>query len=78
MDVSVGTFDQYEPLGNNQLEMVHDASRYLPTIERKLSWLEVKRRGLTFAYTTRGWTRSGAVQSAGCRASRKRFSATVR
>jgi hypothetical protein len=33
-------FDQYEPLGNNQLEMVHDASRYLPTIERKLTWLE--------------------------------------
>ncbi len=27
-------------LGNNQLEMVHDASRYLPTIERKLTWLE--------------------------------------
>lgn len=40
MDVSVNAFDQYEPLGDNQLEMVHDGSRYLPTIERKLSWLE--------------------------------------
>jgi acetoin utilization deacetylase AcuC-like enzyme len=40
MDVSVDTFDQYEPLGNNQLEMVHDASRYLPTVERRLTWLE--------------------------------------
>jgi acetoin utilization deacetylase AcuC-like enzyme len=40
MDVSVNAFDRYEPLGNNQLEMVHDASRYLPTIERKLKWLE--------------------------------------
>jgi acetoin utilization deacetylase AcuC-like enzyme len=40
MDVSVNVFDQYEPLGNNQLEMVHDGSRYLPTIEQKLSWLE--------------------------------------
>jgi acetoin utilization deacetylase AcuC-like enzyme len=40
MDVSVNAFDRYEPLGNNQLEMVHDASRYLPTIERKLTWLE--------------------------------------
>jgi acetoin utilization deacetylase AcuC-like enzyme len=40
MDVSVDAFDHYEPLGNNQLEMVHDASRYLPTIERKLTWLE--------------------------------------
>jgi acetoin utilization deacetylase AcuC-like enzyme len=40
MDVSVDAFDQYEPLGNSQLEMVHDASRYLPTIERKLTWLE--------------------------------------
>ena len=28
MDVSVDAFDHYEPLGNNQLEMVHDASRY--------------------------------------------------
>ena len=40
MDVSVDAFDQYEPLGNNQLEMVHDGSRYLPTIEQKLTWLE--------------------------------------
>jgi acetoin utilization deacetylase AcuC-like enzyme len=40
MDVSVDTFDHYEPLGNNQLEMVHDGARYLPTIERKLTWLE--------------------------------------
>ena len=40
MDVSVDAFDLYEPLGNSQLEMVHDGSRYLPTIERKLSWLE--------------------------------------
>jgi acetoin utilization deacetylase AcuC-like enzyme len=40
MDVSVNAFDRYEPLGNNQLEMVHDGSRYLATIERKLSWLE--------------------------------------
>jgi acetoin utilization deacetylase AcuC-like enzyme len=40
MDVSVDDFDWYEPLGNNQLEMVHDSSRYLPTIERKLTWLE--------------------------------------
>ena len=40
MDVSVDAFDWYEPLGNNQLEMVHDASRYLTTIERKLTWLE--------------------------------------
>jgi len=40
MDVSVDAFDRYEPLGNDQLEMVHDASRYLPTIERKLTWLE--------------------------------------
>src|SRR5690349_9380363 len=40
MDVSVDAFDRYEPLGNNQLEIVHDASRYLPTIERKLTWLE--------------------------------------
>ena len=40
MDVSVNAFDRYEPLGNNQLEMVHDGSRYLPTIERKLTWLE--------------------------------------
>ena len=40
MDVSVDAFDRYEPLGNNQLEMVHDSSRYLPTIERKLTWLE--------------------------------------
>jgi acetoin utilization deacetylase AcuC-like enzyme len=40
MDVSVDAFDWYEPLGNNLLEMVHDASRYMPTIERKLTWLE--------------------------------------
>jgi acetoin utilization deacetylase AcuC-like enzyme len=40
MDVSVDAFDWYEPLGNNQLEMVHDPSRYLPTIEEKLTWLE--------------------------------------
>jgi acetoin utilization deacetylase AcuC-like enzyme len=40
MDVSVDPFDRYKPLGNNQLEMVHDSSRYLPTIERKLTWLE--------------------------------------
>jgi acetoin utilization deacetylase AcuC-like enzyme len=40
MDVSVNAFDQYTPLGNNQLEMVHDASSYLPTIERRLTWLE--------------------------------------
>jgi acetoin utilization deacetylase AcuC-like enzyme len=40
MDVSVDAFDRYEPLGNDQLEMVYDASRYLPTIERKLTWLE--------------------------------------
>jgi acetoin utilization deacetylase AcuC-like enzyme len=40
MDVSVDAFDHYEPLGNNQLEMVHDASRYLQTIERNLLWLE--------------------------------------
>jgi acetoin utilization deacetylase AcuC-like enzyme len=40
MDVSVNAFDRYEPLGNNQLEMVYDGSRYLPTIERKLTWLE--------------------------------------
>jgi acetoin utilization deacetylase AcuC-like enzyme len=40
MDVSVDAFDRYEPFGNNQLEMVHDASHYLPTIERKLTWLE--------------------------------------
>jgi hypothetical protein len=40
MDVSVDAFDRYEPLENDQLEMVHDASRYLPTIERKLTWLE--------------------------------------
>ena len=40
VDVSVNAFDRYEPLGNNQLEMVHDGSRYLPTIERKLTWLE--------------------------------------
>jgi acetoin utilization deacetylase AcuC-like enzyme len=40
MDVSVDTFDRYEPLGNSQLEIVHDASHYLPTIERRLTWLE--------------------------------------
>jgi acetoin utilization deacetylase AcuC-like enzyme len=40
MDVSVDAFDLYEALGNNQLELVHDASRYLGTIERKLTWLE--------------------------------------
>ena len=40
MDVSVNPFDQYEPLGHNQLEMVDDASGYLATIERKLTWLE--------------------------------------
>jgi hypothetical protein len=40
MDVSVDAFDLYEPLGNNQLEMVRDAARYLATIERKLTWLE--------------------------------------
>jgi acetoin utilization deacetylase AcuC-like enzyme len=40
MDISVDPFDRYEPLGNNQLEMVHDGSHYLPTIERKLIWLE--------------------------------------
>ena len=40
MDVSVDAFDRYEPLGNNQLEMVHDSSRYLPTVEQKLEWLE--------------------------------------
>jgi acetoin utilization deacetylase AcuC-like enzyme len=40
MDVSVNAFDWYEPLGNNQLEVVHDASRYLSTIERNLTRLE--------------------------------------
>jgi acetoin utilization deacetylase AcuC-like enzyme len=40
MDVSVDAFDWYRPLGNSHLEMVDDASRYLPTIERKLTWLE--------------------------------------
>ncbi|MGB3743187.1 MAG: hypothetical protein WBD11_01420 [Xanthobacteraceae bacterium] len=40
MDVSVDAFDQYKPTGNNQLEIVHDASRYLATIEQKLTWLE--------------------------------------
>jgi len=37
MDVSVDAFDCYEPLGNNQLELIHDASRYQPTIERRLT-----------------------------------------
>jgi acetoin utilization deacetylase AcuC-like enzyme len=46
MDVSVDLFDHYEPLGKNQLEMVSNASCYLPTIERKLTWLE--REGPTF------------------------------
>jgi|SRR3954451_12350796 acetoin utilization deacetylase AcuC-like enzyme len=40
MDVSVHAFDTYEPPGNNRLEIVHDGSRYLPTIERELTWLE--------------------------------------
>ena len=40
MDVSVDAFDRYKPIGNNQLEMVYDGSRYLPTIKRKLTWLE--------------------------------------
>lgn len=40
MDVSVNAFDRYDPLGNNHLEMVYDGLRYLPTIERKLTWLE--------------------------------------
>jgi len=40
MDVSVDAFDRYEPLGNNQLEMIYDGSRYLPAIKRKLTWLE--------------------------------------
>jgi len=40
MDVSVDAFDLYEPLGHNQFEMVYDASHYLTTIERKLTWLE--------------------------------------
>ena len=40
MDVSVDAFDRYEPLGNNQLEMVYEGSRYLPTIRQKLTWLE--------------------------------------
>ena len=42
MDVSVDAFDRYQPRGNNQLEMVHDSSGYLPTIEQKLAWLERK------------------------------------
>ena len=68
MDVSVDPFDRYKPLGNNQLEMVRDAPHYLPRSSECPHGSRVKRRGLTFAYTTRGWTRSRAVQLAGCRA----------
>jgi len=79
MDVSVDAFDQYEPLGNNQLEMVHDSSRYLPTIERKLTWLEREAPRFDICLYNAGMDPFGGCSiGAGCRGSRKRFSATVR
>jgi acetoin utilization deacetylase AcuC-like enzyme len=36
-DVAVSSFDYYQPEGRNRLELVQDASRYLPTIESLLA-----------------------------------------
>jgi hypothetical protein len=78
MDVSVNDFDRYKPLGNNQLEIVHDDSRYLPMIERKFTWLEREAPRFDICLYNAGMDPFGGCQSAGCRASHKRFSATVR
>lgn len=40
IDVSVSTFDCYEPSGANTLDMVRDADKYLSTIGGRLSELE--------------------------------------
>ncbi len=39
-DVAVSPFDHYAPAGDNRLEMVREASRYIPTIERLLTAME--------------------------------------
>jgi len=39
-DVAVSAYDSYTPEGANRFEFVHDAARYLPTIERLLAELE--------------------------------------
>jgi acetoin utilization deacetylase AcuC-like enzyme len=40
IDVSVDSFDHYEPSGANSLEMVRDAQKYLGTISARLSELD--------------------------------------
>ncbi len=39
-DVAVSPFDDYEPAGRNRLELVRDASRYIPTIQSLLAEME--------------------------------------
>lgn len=39
LDVAVDDFDFYQPEGSNTLDMIREADRYLPTIERRLDEL---------------------------------------
>jgi acetoin utilization deacetylase AcuC-like enzyme len=78
MDVSVNLFDQYEPLGNNQLEIVSNASGYLPTIERKLTCLEHEGSRFDICLYNAGMDPFGGCSIGGMQASRKRFFAAVR
>jgi acetoin utilization deacetylase AcuC-like enzyme len=45
-DISVNSFDSYVPMGHNTLDIVHDDSKYLLTIERRLRELEAHSFGL--------------------------------
>ncbi|HEU0028149.1 MAG TPA: hypothetical protein VFQ25_13630 [Ktedonobacterales bacterium] len=39
-DVAVSPFDYYEPAGRNRLELVRDAARFMPTVERLLGEMD--------------------------------------
>ena len=39
LDIAVDAFDRYAPTGGNTLDLVSDASAYLPTLERRLAAL---------------------------------------
>ncbi|MGI9079045.1 MAG: hypothetical protein ACR2G6_17210 [Gemmatimonadaceae bacterium] len=41
LDVSVASYDCYRPSERTTLDIVHDAERYLPTIEKRLAELEL-------------------------------------
>jgi acetoin utilization deacetylase AcuC-like enzyme len=45
-DIAVDEFDRYSPAPGNSLEIVRDASEYLPTVRRRLDALEAESFGL--------------------------------